>query len=143
MRSSGKQSSWSHKVRKRDGYKCDICLSTTELTAHHLNSADIQNRWSISNGITLCATCHSRFHQSHWNIYRNKPSRCTADDYYKYKEKTIAKYCRAEGRRAFHAGLTRCDNPYTTTEHYLWWDRAFRYEQQQATLSFYGLEYDS
>jgi hypothetical protein len=141
MRSSSKQSSWSRKVRRRDG-RCDICLTTENLTAHHLNSADTRIRYSTDNGVTLCATCHQRFHQSHWNINKKKPSRCTATDYVRYRQKTIAKYCRKQGKEAFHAGLSRCDNPYITTEHYLWWDRAFRYEQQQATLSFYGIEYD-
>lgn len=136
-----KQAKWSKRVRSRDGYKCDICLSTKELTAHHLNSADTENRWSVSNGITLCATCHQRFHQSHWCLHGNTIKPCTATEYQQYKDHTIAKYCRVEGKKAFHVGLTRCDNPYTNTEHYLWWDRAFRYEQQQATLSFYGLEY--
>ncbi len=130
---ANKQAKWSRKVRSRNGYKCDICLSTKELTAHHLNSADTQNRWSVDNGITLCATCHKRFHQSHWQSHGCTIKPCTANDYYRYKERTIAKYCRAEGRKAFHNGFTRRDNPYTTTEHYLWWDRAFRYEQQQAT----------
>ncbi len=35
----------------------------------------------------------------------------------------------------------RCDNPYTNTEHYLWWDRAFRYEQQQTTPKTYYQEF--
>ena len=132
-----KQAKWSRKVRSRDGYKCDICLSTKELTAHHLNSADTRNKWSVDNGITLCATCHHRFHQSHWQSCNCIIKPCTATDYYKYRERTIAKYCRAEGRQAFYDGLTRCDNPYTDTEHYLWWDRAFRYEQRQATRNNY------
>lgn len=143
MSSSGRQTVWSRRVRRRDNHTCNICLSTENLTAHHLNSADIRHRWSLDNGITLCFTCHQRFHKSHWCITKNQRKPCTANDYVRYKEKTIAKYCRNQGRKAFHAGLTRCDNPYTTTEHYLWWDRAFRYEQQQTTPSFYGLEYGS
>ena len=137
MRNANKQSKWSKAVRKRDRYICNICLSTTDLTAHHLNSADTRHRWLLDNGITLCFTCHQRFHQSHWNICKNKSSRCSTTDYMWYKEKTIAKYCRSQGRKAFHDGLTRCDNPYTTTEHYLYWDRAFRFAEAQQTRNTY------
>ena len=132
------QARWSKAIRKRDGYVCDICHATTELTAHHLNSKDSNQRYSKANGICLCATCHKRFHQSHSHIHGNRVKHCTAAEYYQFKDKSLEKRARSEGKDAFHKDLTRCDNPYPSYSiGYEYWDRAFRFEVRQYT-SFRG-----
>ena len=137
MRNANKQSKWSKAVRKRDRYICNICLSTTDLTAHHLNSGDFQNRYRVANGICICATCHQRFHQAHFQKCNHKIRHCTAKDYEIFRNKNVEKKARSQGKEAFDKGLTRCDNPYTTTEHYLYWDRAFRFAEAQQTRNTY------
>lgn len=59
---------WAKKVKQRDKFTCQICGAyKVYLNAHHKNSFDIfiNQRFEISNGITLCAKCHDKFH----NIY--------------------------------------------------------------------------
>jgi len=55
---------WSNKIKKRDNRKCVICGSNKLLNAHHLNGWhwDIEDRFSIDNGVTLCEECHHKFH---------------------------------------------------------------------------------
>lgn len=138
MRSATKQSKWSKAVRKRDGYICNICLSTTDLTAHHLNSGDFQNQYCVADGICLCATCHQRFHQAHFQKSKYKKIHCTAKDYEIYRSKSIEKKARPQGKEAFYAGLTRCDNPYPSTSiGYDYWDRAFQFTRQETIYKSY------
>ena len=52
---------WSEAVRARDGNKCVLCGSASHCQAHHWCHTKAQGnatRWDISNGITLCYTCH-------------------------------------------------------------------------------------
>lgn len=52
-------------VYKRDNYTCQICGERSgDLNAHHLDSYNWckENRTNSNNGITLCNTCHKRFH---------------------------------------------------------------------------------
>lgn len=53
--------SWKLKVFKRDNYTCQCCGEKTLLQAHHIInfSNNINERFDISNGITLCKNCHS------------------------------------------------------------------------------------
>ena len=49
-------------VLERDGWKCQLCGSRTQLQVHHLQSrahlgADVE-----SNLITLCSGCHESVH---------------------------------------------------------------------------------
>lgn len=56
---------WAQEVKKRDRYTCVICnLREGELNSHHLNGWNIfiDERYLISNGVTLCANCHESFH---------------------------------------------------------------------------------
>lgn len=60
------QASWRKSIFSNDDYTCDCCNSRGgKLNAHHLNgySWDKENRWNISNGITLCNNCHKDFHK--------------------------------------------------------------------------------
>ena len=58
---------WRREVLKRDGHKCTKCGSQDKLEAHHIV------RWAdepalrvvLSNGLTLCKTCHYKEHFPH------------------------------------------------------------------------------
>lgn len=55
-------------VLERDNYTCKICnRKSIELQVHHLNGYnwDIENRYNINNGITLCKECHKDFHKQY------------------------------------------------------------------------------
>ena len=53
---------WKKAIRKRDRKQCRICHSATRLEIHHIYPyRDYPDkRWSISNGITLCHSCHKK-----------------------------------------------------------------------------------
>ena len=55
---------WAREVKARDGYKCQDCGSTEDLEAHHIKpwSECEELRLDVSNGITLCHTCHVKRH---------------------------------------------------------------------------------
>ena len=125
---ASKQSRWSRKVRARDNNTCQICSTKKDLTAHHLNTKT--RNYEIENGVCLCRTCHTRFHQSQ-NMSQKKY--CTEQDFWTFRQKTLEKRGRTEGRKAFHNGLSRCDNPYDDN----YWDRAFRFAQRQNTSTIY------
>lgn len=50
---------WRFTVFKRDNFKCVIC-NNKEIQAHHISrwKDDKENRYCVSNGITICKTCH-------------------------------------------------------------------------------------
>jgi len=59
---------WRKAVYKRDNYICQICGQVgNKLNAHHLESfnSNIKLRISVSNGITLCESCHKNFHHQY------------------------------------------------------------------------------
>lgn len=56
---------WAKAIKKRDNYICQVCYCyDKEMHAHHMNSWDkfIQERYSLSNGICICFSCHEKFH---------------------------------------------------------------------------------
>jgi len=55
---------WSHLVRERDK-KCIECGSEYQLHAHHIKSYKSfpELRFEVSNGITLCSSCHRKLHK--------------------------------------------------------------------------------
>lgn len=56
---------WRKAVYARDGYSCRKCgHHGGDLNAHHLGAYDVfpEVRFDVSNGVTLCATCHVMFH---------------------------------------------------------------------------------
>lgn len=58
---------WVSDVFERDDYTCQKCLSRGgKLNAHHILSyADhVELRTELSNGVTLCASCHRDFHNT-------------------------------------------------------------------------------
>ncbi|WP_020189716.1 HNH endonuclease [Kurthia sp. Dielmo] len=60
---------WRNSIFSRDHYTCKKCNDSTggNLQAHHIESWDTAKelRLSISNGITLCKTCHKKFHSKY------------------------------------------------------------------------------
>ena len=62
---SPKYKEWRNNVFIRDKYTCQECRITgneSYLTAHHIKSFAYypKSRFSISNGVTLCESCHSK-----------------------------------------------------------------------------------
>lgn len=75
---------WRNKVYKRDNYTCQVCGNkrNKKLNAHHIYSwhSYPKLRHVTNNGITLCVSCHKKFHQMYgfknntrkqFNIFRN------------------------------------------------------------------------
>jgi len=59
---------WRKAVYAKDGYTCQVCgAHGSELNAHHLEAYDTSpsQRFDVSNGVTLCPSCHTRFHQKY------------------------------------------------------------------------------
>lgn len=56
---------WAKAVKVRDKFICQICgARNTYLNSHHCNSWDIfiDGRFDVSNGRTLCSSCHQTLH---------------------------------------------------------------------------------
>ena len=66
MRESSDAKCWREAVFRRDGYSCHDCGDSSggNLNAHHLKQwAEYPSlRFDVSNGITLCKTCHEKRH---------------------------------------------------------------------------------
>lgn len=59
---------WAKAVKERDCFECQVCGENGGfLHSHHMNSFDVfvEERFDVENGVTLCKSCHHRFH----NIY--------------------------------------------------------------------------
>lgn len=57
---------WAKKVKDRDKYQCQVCFQDGgSLESHHKNcwSGFPEDRYSISNGETMCEICHSNIHR--------------------------------------------------------------------------------
>lgn len=67
---------WRMSVFERDNYTCQKCKDDTggNLEAHHiLNYMEhLDLRTTVSNGITLCKTCHKRFHDKYGYTKNNR-----------------------------------------------------------------------
>lgn len=61
-RRSTKSVQWSLSIRNRDGNKCTKCGTTEKLHAHHIVpwKDNEELRYELSNGITLCNSCHKK-----------------------------------------------------------------------------------
>lgn len=56
---------WRKAVYEKDGWVCQACgKHSGELNAHHLDAYDSypEKRFSLENGVTLCPSCHTKFH---------------------------------------------------------------------------------
>lgn len=59
---------WRKAVYERDDYICQVCSNIRgNLNAHHLESytSNKELRTTLSNGVTLCETCHKDFHHQY------------------------------------------------------------------------------
>lgn len=67
VRENAKTVRWRKAVFERDRFTCVACEDDTggNLNAHHLESYNSRRdlRWEVSNGATLCETCHGAFHK--------------------------------------------------------------------------------
>ena len=61
IRQKRQHSDWAKLILQRDNKKCMNCGSESKLEAHHIwpQSAFIQLRYTLKNGITLCRDCHN------------------------------------------------------------------------------------
>lgn len=66
------------KIIRRDGRKCTVCGSPYNLRVHHTYYyKEFTEPWKYPNGslLTVCDTCHTRWHLEHENVYKNKPKK--------------------------------------------------------------------
>lgn len=73
-RDLGPRKLWARSVYKRDGFRCVVCGGSKSLNAHHLDGWHwcINKRYDVDNGVSLCVTCHKRFHKKYGNRYNTK-----------------------------------------------------------------------
>lgn len=59
---------WRRKCLQRDNYRCQVCgRKNIRLNVHHIKGYSKYPllRTEISNGITLCSSCHYKFHKKY------------------------------------------------------------------------------
>lgn len=64
-RSSKKYADWRKAVFLRDNFTCQMCGQVgRRLNVHHIKqwSTNVNERYQVSNGITLCEKCHKELH---------------------------------------------------------------------------------
>lgn len=69
---------WKHiaeNIKKRDGFKCKICSIQKDLVVHHREPYRISKNHSSENLITLCRSCHRKFHIKFDSIMSGKEQR--------------------------------------------------------------------
>ena len=73
-RKTSEYSEWRLKVYSRDNFTCVKCGkkrdSKTMINAHHLESfkTNVEKRYDVNNGVTLCEQCHINFHTKYSNV---------------------------------------------------------------------------
>lgn len=74
---------WKQLVHERDEYKCVICGNSGKIAAHHLDCYALHRELAneISNGVTLCKSCHNDFHYRFMG-WVCRP--CTREDFQRY-----------------------------------------------------------
>lgn len=57
---------WAKDVKKRDGYRCQVCGSSGLVHAHHIEPKGKRPDLAVelSNGVTLCGPCHASAHNN-------------------------------------------------------------------------------
>ena len=64
-RAKGKKyDAWRQVVHQRDNYLCQHCKTSENIIAHHIIpwKESFELRIEVSNGLTLCKSCHMRHH---------------------------------------------------------------------------------
>lgn len=78
LRKTSAYQEWRLKVYARDNFTCVKCGKPrdykTKLNAHHLDSFmyNKELRYDINNGVTLCQSCHVKFHAKYTNRNNTK-----------------------------------------------------------------------
>lgn len=73
-RNSERYAVWRTTVFERDNYNCKACkLSKKEINAHHIECfhGNVELRFVVENGITLCKDCHDLFHHKFGKLNNN------------------------------------------------------------------------
>jgi len=80
--SDKKYRTWRAAVIRRDS-RCIICNSIKRRSAHHLNnwSYHPDERYDVSNGITLCGNCHIKYHTAYKYSFREKTTKKNFDNF--------------------------------------------------------------
>lgn len=65
---------WRNKVLERNNYTCQKCGNKRNLEAHHILgfSKNKELVYEVSNGVTLCEKCHTKFHYYYGNYDFNR-----------------------------------------------------------------------
>lgn len=66
---------WRSSVYQHDNYTCKKCHKRGgQLNVHHIEnfSENIDLRYDIDNGVTLCKNCHDTFHKVYGKVKNNK-----------------------------------------------------------------------
>jgi len=79
-RSTTEYINWRKSVYERDKYTCQCCLNKSRkgnpvvLIAHHIKNwkDNVDDRYDVENGITLCEDCHIEFHKQYGRTNNNK-----------------------------------------------------------------------
>lgn len=63
-RTDPEYTAWRIAVYERDDYTCQDCGQKGYLHAHHIEfwSQNVERRYDVTNGVTLCVPCHDRRH---------------------------------------------------------------------------------
>ena len=63
---------WRNRVFERDNYRCQRCGTGGKLQAHHIKqwADDVEGRFDLDNGITLCVDCHAERHPKYSNLIK-------------------------------------------------------------------------
>ena len=62
---NGNYKRWKKEVKERDNYTCQKCKQIGgELNSHHIElwSKNMEKRYDLDNGVTLCRSCHTKVH---------------------------------------------------------------------------------
>lgn len=64
LRQTSVYKEWRKQVYERDNYSCQKCGTNKDLHAHHIKefSKYPDLRYEVSNGLTVCRTCHGKIH---------------------------------------------------------------------------------
>lgn len=76
---------WRKEIFLKDNYICKVCGDKGKLNAHHLNGYHwyVSGRYDVSNGVTLCESCHKDFHKKYG--YKNNTKE-QFEDYLKHAQ---------------------------------------------------------
>lgn len=89
---------WSVAVKKKAGFKCEVCKSEIHLNSHHYISRNNRMlRWNINNGICVCAKHHifgnESFHKNpEWGHFWMEENRWEDLQYIVCQMNTIKKW---------------------------------------------------